>query len=180
MIYYTSLGFFSPPSFLSVPSPHEAATSFPLPSVGCVSEYRHRTEPVPLAPAIRAFFSPPLSWRCALLGMQEGSCTAAKSYTDGNWGRFLFVSSAIPCCPPSHFSSGVTSFFPCSPGAMSTDAIRQGHANFVIRKQPASQAFHKIYLFRPRKGLIIHSLSPESMLVSGSGVHIQPQNATLR
>lgn len=111
MIYYTSLGFFSPPSFLSVPSPHEAATSFPLPSVGCVSEYRHRAEPVPLAPAIRAFFSSPLSWRCALLGMQEGSCTAAKSYTDGNWGRFLFVSSAIPCCPPSHFSSGVTSFF---------------------------------------------------------------------
>lgn len=56
------------------------------------------------------FFSPPLSCRCSLLGMQEGDRRAAKSYTDENWRRFLFVSSAIPCGPPSHFSSGVTSF----------------------------------------------------------------------
>lgn len=94
--------------------PTGSTTLFPLPSVQCVSEYRRRAA-WPLALTVRAFFSsPPLSCRCSLLGMQEADCRVAKSYTDGNWVRFLFGSSAIPCCPPSHFSSGIF-FFPPIP-----------------------------------------------------------------
>lgn len=55
---------------------------------------------------------PSLRRWCAQLGMQEADRRAAKSYADENWGRFLFVSSPVPCCPPSLFSSGVTFFFP--------------------------------------------------------------------
>lgn len=48
---------------------------------------------------------------------------------------------SLPCCSPSLFSSGLTS--PPSPGVMSTtDAIRWGHANFVIGNQSASQLSH--------------------------------------
>lgn len=109
MIYYTSLGFF-PPSFLSVPFPHEPCSHSRLSSVSVNRDFGHRLRP--LAFAVRAsffFFSPPLGCWCFLFGMQEGDHRATKSYTDENWGCLLFVSSAIPRCPPSHFSSGVTS-----------------------------------------------------------------------
>lgn len=154
MIYYTSLGCFFPSFFFfSIffisALPTRTTTLFPLPSVECVREYRHRTRSLDTCFCLFFFFfffSPPLSCRCCLLGMQEGDRSrAAKSYTDENWGCFLFVSSAIPCCPPSHFSSGVTPPHPRYPGAVSTHAIRQGHANFVIGKWPAKPSMHWLW-----------------------------------
>lgn len=91
-------------------------TLFPLPSVECVCEQRLWTQTLATCFCCQRFFfffffffSPPLSCWCFLFGMQEGDHRATKSYTDENWGCLLFVSSAIPRCPPSHFSSGVTS-----------------------------------------------------------------------
>lgn len=95
----------------------------------------------------RSYFSsfsslPSLCCWCTLLGMQEADHQAAKSYTDENWGSFLFVSSPFHAAHPP-FSTVAWLFFfspPSSPGVMSTaDAMRWGACKFCHWK-PVSQS----------------------------------------
>lgn len=89
----------------------------------------------PLFCFLSRYFSslPSLCRWCALLGMQEADHQAAE-----NWGSFLFVCSPFHAAHPPF--SAVAWPPPPTPGVMSTaDAIRWGHANFVIENQSASQ-----------------------------------------
>lgn len=92
----------------------------------------------PLFCFLSRYFSslPSLCRWCALLGMQEADHQAAE-----NWGSFLFVCSPFHAAHPPF--SAVAWPPPPTPGVMSTaDAIRWGHANFVIENQSASQPSH--------------------------------------
>lgn len=138
MIFQT---FFSPPAFFfpsfffkSLPFPHEPCLHSRLSTVSVNTDTcfcRH---------SLFFYFRFPLSWQCSLLGMQEGDCQAAKSYTDKNKGVFLFVSFATLSYPPSHPSSGMIFFS----SLFSWSCLHRFHADFVIGYRLASWAAHTL------------------------------------
>jgi len=156
LLHQSWVVFFPPPLFYER-RPHmkpQPCSHSRLSSVSLNTDIGHRAWPLALS----------LSLSLSLAVIEHFSTLPSAAdelcYTDRNGGLFLSVSSAVPCCPPSLFSSGVTPFFflppPYCPGALSTDSITQAHANFIIGQQPASWAVHKstlkMSLIRPAEG----------------------------
>lgn len=149
MIYYTSLEFFLPlhPLIFFIGAlPTGTTALFPTPDCPANTDIRHPghllSSPSELL-LLFFFLALPSSDR-SLFGMQQGDRQAAKSYTDGNWGSFLFAGSAILRCPilPSQLWRDFYLFyFPLlvilellSTGAIRRGGVWGGHANAVPGK----------------------------------------------
>lgn len=144
MIYYTSLFFFFLFFFQICALPTRTITLFPLPSVECVSKYRHWTPSGATCfcrqslLVLFCFFQP--SPQLVMLSAWHSGGRSQSSQKLHWWKlRVLFVCqlchSVLSTLPFQQWRDFFFFFFcPCSPGAMSTDAIWYGHANFVIGK----------------------------------------------
>lgn len=194
MIYYTSLGCFFPSFFFfSIffisALPTRTTTLFPLPSVECVREYRHRTRSLDTCFCLFFFFfffsarpsaadAVCLACRKAI-GAEQPKVTLMK--TEGAFCLSALPSRAVhpPISAVAWLPPTPVILEPCQHTPLDRDMqiLSSGNGQPSRPCTDCDTALAKNMSFQTQeRGLISHSLSPESMLVSGSGVHILSGN----
>lgn len=147
MIYYSGLGFLFSPVFFIGALPTRATTLFPLPSVQCVSEYRHRTQCLDTCSCRQSVFCFFPFSRCSAWHAGGATAVRPKVTLMETEGTFLCVSSAILWCPPSPFQRWLDLFFspmllePCQHTPLDRDM-----QIFSIGKQPNRPADRPVKL----------------------------------